>query len=131
MLDLNDGTDDIIETLVKNGFPTFEEFVKNKHKWMKKPFDETLECVDGGDKILGARQRYYVDGYWVPSLEAAETTAKNMGLNLRTSFDFFPQITPDLTEKCGYYIAVHFKAKPVLGKYRNLMRRPGLARTLK
>jgi hypothetical protein len=106
----------------KYGLPTFEQFRKDKHKWrLHQTTDDTMACVDAGDRNLKAHQRYYVNGYWVPSLESAEIHAKNMGLDLHEHFNFFPQVIHEPGERLGYYIAVHFRVQPFV-KWRNRRR---------
>lgn len=113
-------TPDSIEELTENpskfGMPTFEEFSKNKEKWMGREDDE-ITAIDCGDPLLGCRQKYYLENYRVESLEQAERIARDMGLNLFHDFIVHPQLRPD--GGAGFYNEVTFRVKSLLEKRKS------------
>lgn len=106
---------DDIEELIENpsayGMPTFDEFVRNKKKYMGGP-EDMLEAVDRGDPILKARHKYFVENYRVDSLEQAERIARDMGFDLYENFVLDPQITHD--ESGRLITEVRFREKKAL-----------------
>lgn len=102
-----------IEELLENptayGMPTFEEFRKNKQKYLGRKDDE-VASIDRGDTNLKCRQVYYVMGYKISSLEQGERIAKDMGYDFYTDFKAKPQVMPDSSVR-GYYIRVNFIPK--------------------
>lgn len=114
---LPDSIEELTENPSKFGMPTFEEFRKNKERWMGRPDDE-LAAIDAGDKILGCRQKYFIEGdggrYSCDSLEHVQRIADDMGLNLYHDFVIDPQLRPD--GAAGFYNEVTFRAKAFLEK---------------
>lgn len=104
-------TPEDLEELMSNpgrwGVPTLDEFTRNREKYMGRPDDE-IAAIDRGDRMLGCRQRYYVEQYRVTSLEQAERIAMDMGLSLFHDFIVDPQLRPDSS---GFYNEVTFRVK--------------------
>lgn len=80
-------TDATIEDVVQNphhyGMPTFEEYVKNRDKYLGRK-DDWFSAVDKGSSILSRRVKkhiYKVHGVTCESLEQAERIAGEMGLD--------------------------------------------------
>jgi len=103
--------EDIISNPTRFGMPTFEEFRKNKEKYLGRA-DDMIAAIDRGDPLLGCRQKYYVEHYRVESLEHAERIARDMGLSLFHDFVIDPQLRPD--DSGGFYNEVTFRAKGLL-----------------
>lgn len=110
-----DDIQDLIDNPTRYGVPTFEEFIKNKRKWMGSK-DDVLASVDRGDHILKNtyRHKYFVEGYRVDSLEQAERIALDMGFNLYDDFILDPQLKHD--ESGRLINEVSFRAKKTLEK---------------
>lgn len=107
--------EDLVENPTKFGMPTFEEFIRNKKKWMGSK-EDWLESIDAGDPVLKLTQRYYVEHYRVESLEQAERIALDMGFNLYDDFVLDPQIVQD----GGRHVSeVKFRSKRALEKRAN------------
>jgi hypothetical protein len=107
---------DSIEELTENpaafGVPTFEEFVKNKRKWMGSK-EDMLEAIDRGDPMLKLKHKYFVENYRVDCLEQAERIALDMGFDLYEDFILDPQVVPDIE---GMITEVRFRSKSALEK---------------
>lgn len=106
--------EDLAENPNKYGMPTFEEFRKNKEKWMGRA-DEEIAAIDKGDPMLKCKQRYFIESYRVDSLEQAERIAIDMGYDLFRDFVICPQLRPDETLR-GFYNEVTFRVKDDLKK---------------
>lgn len=110
--------EDLAENPTKWGMPTFEQFRKNKERWMGRADDE-IAAIDRGDPLLGCRQRYYIEDsgtgkHRVESLEQAERIAVDMGLNLFHDFITDPQLRPDGAG--GFLNEVTFRSKRSIEK---------------
>lgn len=103
----------------KYGMPTFDEFRKNKERYLGR-YDDEIASIDRGDPVLGATQRYFIETdagtVRLESLEQAERIAKEMGMSLYTDFMACPQIKDDKTLRLGYYNEVTFRTKESLRK---------------
>ena len=112
--------EDLVECPSKFGMPTLEEITR-KHYSKREAFygreDEEIAAIDRGDPILGCRQKYYVEGYRVESLEQAERIARDMGLNLFHDFVVHPQLRPD--GAASFYNEVTFRSKSSVQKRAN------------
>lgn len=112
---------DTLEDLTENpsayGIPTFDEYCKNKERWVGR-YDDEIASIDRGDQNLKCKQRYYLEHYPVDSLEQAERIAGDMGLSLYNDFIHDPQVVPDSSVK-GYHIRVTFRSKGSLAKRAN------------
>ncbi len=86
--------EELVENPSKYGMPTFDEFIKNKRKYLGSK-EEMLESIDRGDPLTKLKHRYYVEGYRVETLEQAERLALDMGFNLYNDFILDAQIVPD------------------------------------
>ena len=106
-----DSFEDFLASPEKYGFVSFENFRKNKSKWMGRS-DDILVSVDAGDKFLHARHKYFVDGIPVDDLEKVERMAKDMGTTPEEAFDLVPQVRHDPSERRGFYLEVNFRTKP-------------------
>lgn len=104
--------EELAENPAKFGVPTFDEFRRNKEKWLGR-YDDEVAAIDRGDHNLGCPQRYYLwDGaeeYRVESLEQAERIAGDMGLSLHHDFIVDPQIQDD--GPGSYYNKVTFRSR--------------------
>lgn len=105
-----DSIDDFMENPTKFGMPTFEEFVRNKEKYLGR-YDEELEGIERGDHNLQCKQRYFMHGVELDSLEQAERIAREEGLSIHRDYVVKPQVrhAPDLRR--GYYLEVTFMPK--------------------
>lgn len=92
MAQVPEGVEDIMEHPHLYGLPTFEEFCKNKSRWMKDP-EEALVSIDAGDKNLRCKQEYFVEKYKVKSLEAAAYLMIEMAGSV-DAFKCDPQVVP-------------------------------------
>jgi hypothetical protein len=112
-----------IEELEQNpnkfGAPTFEQFRANKERYMGR-YDDVVASIDSGDKLLGCRQKYYVENYRVESLEHAERLCADMGASIHDSnaWALDPQVVPD-SSVTGYHLEVNFRLKKNLEKRAN------------
>jgi hypothetical protein len=108
---------DSIEELTKDpaayGIPTFEEFVKNKRKYLGSR-EDTLESVDRGCHATRLKHRYFVEGYRVDSLEQAERIALDMGFDLYENFILDPQIVQNGND--GLINEVRFRSKESIAR---------------
>lgn len=87
--------DDLYDNPHDFGIPTFEEFRKNKEKWLGRD-DDTLACVSKGGEGANRdthRHIYEIEGYRCKTLEEVERVAREQGIPLR-SLDFRPIIIP-------------------------------------
>lgn len=102
-----------IEELLANptefGMPSFEDFRKNKAKYLGRKDDE-IASIDRGDTNLKCKQVYFVCGHRVTSLEQGERIARDMGYDFYSDFQAKPQVMPDSSVR-GYYIRVNFVPK--------------------
>lgn len=79
----------------KFGAPTFEEFKRNREKWLGRD-DETLASAEKGSQTLREvvnRYIYEVEGYRCKSLEEVERVAASQGIPLK-ELDYRPQVIP-------------------------------------
>lgn len=87
--------DDILEDPKAFGMPTFEEFTKNREKYLGRD-EESLEQVDkGGINVRKVTQRhiYEIEGYRCKTLEEVQKVAGSMGIDLK-KLDYRPQFIP-------------------------------------
>jgi len=110
-----DTIDQFLETPEQFGFCSFEDFRRNKEKWMGRPDDE-VAAIDRGDHILGCKQKYIIEGYPVRSLEEAERVAREMGLNLFSDCLFKPQVRHELGSRRHFYTEVNIISKQTFEK---------------
>lgn len=113
-----DLTDDMQETFKRLGVCTFEEFRKNKEKYLGR-YDDEIAAVDKGSQLLGCLNRYIIEDlngtpYKLDAIETAERIAMDMGLSLFHDFMVAPQLRPD--DRGGYYSEVTFRPKALLRK---------------
>lgn len=104
------------ENPTKFGAPTFEEFSRNRERYMGR-YDDMLAAIDKGDTLLKCKQKYYVENYRVDSLEHAERVARDMGANIHNEDHFVidPQVKPDSSVR-GFHLEVTFRLKRELVK---------------
>lgn len=74
------------------GLPTFDEFAKNRDKYMGTDEDRLLEVERGSQTMRRqvSRHVYEIEGYRCRSLEEVERIAKEQGIPLR-ELDYRPQ----------------------------------------
>lgn len=87
------------------GAPTFQEFVKNRDKWMGKD-DEKLGLADTGSQILKKHVKkhiYEIEGYRCKNLEEVERVAKSQGIPV-SELDYRPEIMPMSGRKCDILV---------------------------
>lgn len=115
--------EEIQENPTQYGMPTFDEFIRNKEKYLGR-HDEVLASIDAGDRNTGAIQKYYIETdcgtIRLDSLEQAERIAIEMGLSIHNEshFKVDPQYQHgDIAGK--HYINVTFRPKHLLLKRAN------------
>ena len=84
-------TEQQVRLLQSAGFPTFDEFQKNPHKY-KDSNESVLELIERGPEVLrdatAGKHVLSVVGKRVKNLEEMQRTAKDMGFNLeRMTFE--------------------------------------------
>lgn len=87
--------DDILLNPEKYGAPTFEQFKKNRDKYLGSE-DQTLATVDKGSHNLNRvvnKYTYEIEGFRCDSLEKVEQIAADYGIPLR-SLDYRPELIP-------------------------------------
>lgn len=79
---LNATLEEITLDPAKFGAPTFDEFVRNRERYIGRQDDLAIQ-VDKGSFMFkkDIDYRYYIEGYRCDSLESVESTANSMGLN--------------------------------------------------
>lgn len=108
-----DDIEDLMADPAAFGMPTFDEFVRNKKRYMGSK-EDILESIDRGDPVLQCKQRYFVEHYEVKSLEQAQKLAEEMGFNLYKDFVLNPQLDRDNSGKI--FSKVQFRSKRDLEK---------------
>lgn len=95
-------------------FPTFEEFKRNRHKYLGRD-DDNLASVDRGSLVLKQVRKhiYEIEGYRCKSLEEVERVAASQGIPMR-ELDYRPCIIPQSGHRCD--ILVKFVPKHVREK---------------
>lgn len=83
MKELN-SIDDVLESPEAFGWVSFENYKRNRDKYVGRDDDE-FALIDRGSTLINnvRRQIYEVEGYRVKSLDEAERVAKNMGYDIR------------------------------------------------
>lgn len=85
--------DEILEDPTKVGMPTFEEFKRNREKYMGRD-DDILASADAGSTILKNATRrhiYEIEGYRCESLEEVERVANAQGIPIK-DLDYRPEL---------------------------------------
>ena len=76
-------TEEIIENPTAYGMPTFEEFKRKRHIYMR-PDDEALSSADVGSSFLPIRKQIYeFKGYRCKNLEEVQNIASREGIAIR------------------------------------------------
>lgn len=89
------GMEDILKDPEAFGAPTFEQFKKNREKYMGRD-DETLALVDRGShnlKRVVDKYTYEIEGFRCDTLEKVEQIAADYGIALR-ELDYRPELIP-------------------------------------
>lgn len=75
------------------GLPTFEEFARNREKYMGREDDRLCEVERGSQTMRNrvSRHVYELEGYRCRSLEEVERIAKEQGIPLK-ELDYRPQV---------------------------------------
>lgn len=84
---------ELISDPKKFGFPTFDEYVANREKFLGDS-EEALSTADRGSTVLNRtvkRHIYEIEGYRCKSLEEVERIAKSQGIDIR-ALDYRPQL---------------------------------------
>ena len=92
------------------GLPTFEEFCKNREKYVGRE-DEDFGLIDRGSlhlKNVVQRHEYEIEGVRCKNLEQVEKRAREMGIPIR-ELDYRAMIIPQTGLKCD--ILVKFAPK--------------------
>lgn len=92
---VENGLDEIIQNPNKFGAPTFEEFKRNKSKYVGRD-DDSLAIVDKGSNNLCRvveNQIYEIEGFRCKTLEEVERIAGDYGIPLR-ELDYRPELIP-------------------------------------
>jgi hypothetical protein len=87
---------DVMDNPKKYGVPTFEEYARNRDKWIGK-HDDQFAWIDKGTTILKKRistQKYSIFGYRADSLEECERIANAEGCNI-SQLEIKPELTQD------------------------------------
>lgn len=116
-----DSIEELAEDPAKYGMPTFEEFCRDKSKWLGRPDDE-LAAIDRGDPVLGVRQVYYIQTRSsgecrLESLEQFERIARDEGFDPFHDYYVDPQIRDDGFN--GLHNHVTFRPKTLVEKRRH------------
>lgn len=94
--DFNNVTlEDIQQDPEKFGAPTFEQFKKNRERYIGRD-DATLAIVDkGSNNLSGMLEKYVyeIEGFRCKNLEEVERIAGDYGINLR-DLDYRPELIP-------------------------------------
>jgi hypothetical protein len=86
-------TGEIFDNPEEYGMPSFDEFCRNREKYMGREDDRLIE-VDRGSQTMRrnvSRHVYEIEGYRCKSLEEVERIAANQGIPLR-ELDYRPQV---------------------------------------
>lgn len=97
--------EDLEVEAVKMGAPTFEEFKRNREKYLGRP-DDHFGYIDRGAKEIGKyvqRHIYEIEGYRCKSLEEVERIAASQGIPLQ-ELDYRPEIIPQSGLKCDILV---------------------------
>jgi hypothetical protein len=85
--------DDVLEDPTKFGAPSFDDFKKNREKWLGRD-DEALGLADKGSGWAFVKKHIYeIEGYRCKTLEEVEHVALCQGIPLR-ELDYRPQMLP-------------------------------------
>lgn len=87
------------------GAPSFEDFKKNREKWVGKD-DDNLGQVDAGSQNINRyvqRHVYEIEGYRCETLEEVERVARNQGIPVR-ELDYKPEVLPQSGYKCDLLV---------------------------
>jgi hypothetical protein len=90
-----DSIDDVYENPADYGAPTFEEFKRNREKYMGRD-DDALASVSAGGEVSNRftqKHVYEIEGYRCKTLEEVERIASQQGIPLR-SLDFRAMLIP-------------------------------------
>lgn len=104
--------DEIFEDPHKFGLPTFDEFARNRDKYLGREDDRFSEA-DAGSKALNKhvqRHVYEIEGYRCKTLEEVERVARNQGIPLK-ELDYQPQVVPTSAGKCDLLVRFVSKTK--------------------
>lgn len=85
------------------GAPTFEEFKRNRAKYLGKR-DDTLSSIDKGTQLLSQyvkRHQYEIAGYRCKTLEEVERIASDYNIPLR---EFTAECIPQGGGKCDFLV---------------------------
>ena len=98
---------DILASPNKYGAPSFQEFKRNREKWMGRD-DDKLASADEGSRVLKNGNRvkkhiYEIEGHRCKNLEQVEKTASNLGLNIK-DLDYRPEVLPLGGGKCDVLV---------------------------
>ncbi len=86
---------DLIRNPSKFGAPTFEDFKRNRSKYLGHE-EDTLRSADIGSIVFKKglkKYRYELEGYRCQSLEEVERVAKSQGIAL-SDLDYRPEFIP-------------------------------------
>lgn len=87
------------------GLPSFEEFKRNRNKWIKQE-DEDFGLVDQGPQSIKRcvqKHIYEIEGYRCKSLEEVERVAASQGIPIH-ELDYRPQLIPMGAGKCDVLV---------------------------
>ncbi len=88
-----ESTAEIFDNPEDFGMPTFDEFCRNREKYMGRDDDRLTEVERGSVTMRNSVKRhvYELEGYRCHSLEEVERVALNQGIQLR-ELDYRPQV---------------------------------------
>lgn len=105
-------TDDVFDDPKKFGMPTFEEFKKNREKYLA-PYDDVMRQVDRGSTHLSKITKKYFyefEGCRCRSLEEVERIARDHGVSLQ-ELGYTAEIMPIGGGKCDILVKFISKAE--------------------
>jgi hypothetical protein len=91
--------------LKKLGAPTFEEFKRNREKYLGKD-DDHFGRIDKGSVMLKRQEQrhiYEIEGHRCKSLEEVERVANDFGVKIK-ELDYRPEIIPQSGHKCDILV---------------------------
>lgn len=109
---------DVIENPAAFGAPTFEEFKRNREKYVGRDDDVLAQVDKGGELVRKFAQRfiYEIEGYRCKTLEEVERVASSQGIPLR-ELDYRPHVIPQGAGK--WDAVIRFVPKSSTGRRTN------------
>lgn len=93
-----------MKELQNMGAPTFEEFCKNRDKYIPNEEDQVLSSIDNGSHLLKRYEKKYkfeIAGFRTESLTEAQKIARDYNIPVK---NFTAEIIPQGGGKCDYLV---------------------------